>query len=68
MNKFSEEELIRLHDCLKEISITSRTYKIDDYYVDVLKEVMNRLSVEEQLATYIFMTHDTLLSLISEMD
>lgn len=66
MNKFSEEELIRLHDCLKTINIAN--YKIDYYYVDVLKELMNRISTEEQLATYIFMTHDSLLSLISGSD
>lgn len=66
MTKFSEEELIKLHDCLKEINITN--YKVDDYYIDILKEVMSKLSTEEQLATYIFMTHDVILTIISEIE
>lgn len=68
MNKFSEEDLIKLHDCLKEVSITN--YRVDDYHIESIKEAMNKLKLntEEKLATYIFMTHDSLLSLIGEED
>lgn len=68
MNGFDEEDLIKLHDCLKEINISNRIYKIDDYYIRVLKEIMNKLPTEDQLIIYTFMTHDALLSLISEDD
>lgn len=68
MNRFSEEDIIKLHDCLKEISVPSITHEDDEYYINVLKEVTNKLSPEDRLIIYIFMTHDSLLNLISQID
>lgn len=69
---FNEEEILKLHDCLKEINITSRIYKKRgeemDYYIDSIGEVLNKLDKEEQLAVHIFMVHDSLLDCINSIE
>lgn len=64
MKKFAEEDIVKLHDCLREINIPEKLHEESDYYINVLRELMDRLGIEEQLAIYIFMTHNTLLSLL----
>jgi len=71
MKKFTDEEIVSLHECLKKINITSRAIRAlpppdeTDYYINVLKELMDRLPSEEQLAIYIFMTQETILNVLA---
>lgn len=70
MKRLSEEDIIKLHDCLKGINIPGKLpEKMElEYYINVLKEFMNRLNIEEQLIIYIFMTYDTLLSSLTNYE
>lgn len=70
MKKFDEQDIIKLHDCLKEINIPGKMLEKTEleYYINVFRELMDRLDIEEQLAVYIFMTHDTLLSLLTDQE
>lgn len=70
MKRLSEEDIIRLHDCLKEISIPGKMPENMEleYYMKVFKELMNKFDIEEQLTIYIFMTHDTLLNLLTNYE
>lgn len=70
MKKFNEQDIIKLHDCLKGINIPGKLPEKTEleYYINVFRELTNRIDIEEQLAIYIFMTHDTLLSLLSNYE
>lgn len=70
MRKFSDEEIVDLHDCLKIINVVNKLPPSEetDYYINILREVVDRLNLDEQLSIYLYMAHDTILNLISEKD
>lgn len=70
MNTFSEEEILKLHECLKQINIPDKLPSSEDtnYYVDIFNSVFDKIDMNYRLAILIFMSYDTLFKLVAERD
>ncbi len=72
MDNFLNSEIIELHDCLHKIQVATKRKMLlpppdeTDFYINVLDELLDRLSLDERLALLLLETHSTLLNLISE--
>jgi hypothetical protein len=70
MKEFDEEELVRLHECLKYVNIPEKlpSSKITDYFVDIFNSVLDEVSMNQRLAVLTYMAYVTLFDLIEEKE
>lgn len=70
MKKFDEEELVKLHECLKAINIPVKlpSSKETNYYVDIFNSVFDEVKNDQRLAILMYMGYETLFNLIAEKE
>ena len=70
MNRFSEEEILKLHECLKQTNIPDKLPPSEDtnYYVDIFNLVLDKINMNQRLAILMYMSYETLFKLIAERD
>jgi hypothetical protein len=70
MKEFDEEELVRLHECLKYVNIPEKlpSSKETNYLVDIFNSVLDEVSTDQRLAILMYMAYDTLFNLIAEKE
>jgi hypothetical protein len=70
MKEFDEEELVRLHECLKYVNIPSKLppSKDTNYYVDIFNSVLDDVDINQKLAILMYMSYEALFSLIAEKE
>jgi hypothetical protein len=70
MKGFDEEELVKLHECLKYVNIPSKlpSSKETNYYVDIFNSVFDEVKMDQRLAILMYMGYETLFNLIAEKE
>lgn len=70
MKEFEEEEIVKLHECLKSVNIPSKLPPSEEtnYYVDIFNLVLDKVDTNQRLAILIYMSYETLFKLIAERD
>jgi hypothetical protein len=70
MKEFEEEEILKLHECLKQVNVTSKLPPSEEtnYYVDIFNLVLDKVSTSQRLAIMLFTSYETLFRLIAERD
>lgn len=70
MKEFDEEELVKLHECLKAINIPSKlpSSKETNYYVDIFNSVLDDINMSQRLAIFMYMGYETLFNLVAEKE
>lgn len=70
MKQFTEEEIVKLHECLKQVNIPSKLPPSEEtnYYVDIINLVLDKVGADQRLAFLIYMSHETLFKLIAERE
>lgn len=70
MKEFTEEEILKLHECLKQINIPSKLPPSEEtnYYVDIFNLVLDKVSINQRLAILMYMSYETLFKVIAEKE
>lgn len=70
MKDFDEEEIVKLHECLKQVNIPSKLPPSEEtnYYVDIFNLVLDKVSMNQRLAILMYMSYETLFKVIAERD
>lgn len=70
MKEFTEEEILKLHECLKQINIPSKLPPSEEtnYYVDIFNLVLDKVSMNQRLAVLMYMSYETLFKLVAEKE
>lgn len=70
MKDFEEEEIVKLHECLKAVNIPSKLPPSEEtnYYVDIFNLVLDKISMNQRLAILMYMSYETLFKLIAEKE
>jgi hypothetical protein len=70
MKEFDEEELVKLHECLKYVNIPEKlpSSKETNYLVDIFNSVLDEVSMNQRLAVLTYMAYVTLFDLIEEKE
>lgn len=70
MKAFDEEEIVKLHECLKQVNIPSKLPPSEEtnYYVDIFNLVLDKVSMNQRLAILMYMSYETLFKVIAERD
>lgn len=70
MKDFEEEEIVKLHECLKAVNIPSKLPPSEEinYYVDIFNLVLDKVSMNQRLAILMYMSYETLFKVIAEKE
>ncbi len=70
MKEFEEEEIVKLHECLKSVNIPSKLPPSEEtnYYVDIFNLVLDKIGMSQRLAILMYMSYETLFKLIAEKE
>lgn len=70
MKEFDEEEIVKLHECLKQVNIPSKLPPSEEtnYYVDIFNLVLDKVGMNQRLAILMYMSYETLFKVIAERD